>query len=463
MNEKIQEYLSNSEVAFGSGQYETALELCEKVIGENQSISEAFTGAGKACLVLDKLNEAEGYFQKAVDIDSNIGERYFDLANIKFGLEKYSESLTNYAKAEQYGCDEAVRQKLYYQMGMLSYMAGDTKSALINFDKADSLGPVNEDTKEMLYKRLQIYIETEDFISAENYAVQLKLLAPDDFSSYQIYFQVLIAVGKYDQAEEILAEAERYSDLDSDILNKMDMCFNRAMIFAIKAESEPEKRAEHYQSALNVFDEFLSAEDIPPEAALDMLFSKAEILIKLEKYDEALKCIDLITAEEKFATESESTESESADSDEADSEEDDNQEASNINELTDKIDFIRLTCYLGKEDYGSSIGLAESLKGSNNNEYQYFATYAEAFITKKFADQDISRKKVAEEIYNNAIAFFKHKGFENPADIYAIVFRIRLYAENRKYAMAEDLIKLLPDALKSELNKYVSDCRTEAN
>jgi len=38
MSEKMQEYLSNANVAFAGGQHETALELCEKVISKDPTI-----------------------------------------------------------------------------------------------------------------------------------------------------------------------------------------------------------------------------------------------------------------------------------------------------------------------------------------------------------------------------------------------------------------------------------------
>ena len=82
--------------------------------------------------------------------------------------------------------------------------------------------------KEILLKRLQIYIQSEDYTSAENYAIQLKMLAPSEFRSYQIYFQKLAAMGKYNKVEELLAEAEKYADIDSDIRNKADICFDKA-------------------------------------------------------------------------------------------------------------------------------------------------------------------------------------------------------------------------------------------
>jgi tetratricopeptide (TPR) repeat protein len=202
-------------------------------------------------LVLERLTDSEQYLQKAIELDGTNGEKYFDLANIKFGLEKYAEALANYAKAEQFGCNDDTRQKLYYQLGMLSHMTGDTKSALLNFEKAENIGAVNADTKEILLKRLQIYIESEDYTSAENYAIQLKMLAPGEFRSYQIYLQILVAMSKYGKAEEVLAEAESYADIAADVRNKADICFDKAMILAVKADKDPANSAAYYQDTLN--------------------------------------------------------------------------------------------------------------------------------------------------------------------------------------------------------------------
>ena len=422
----IAEYLKSAEIAYTNSQYEVALELCEKAISEDPSNADAQTSAGRACLILNRLPEAEGYFTKAIELDGTSGEKFFDLANIKFGLEKYTEALSNYAKAEQLGCLDDVMQKIYFQIGMMSHMTGDTKSALLNFEKAESFGTVSADTKEIILKRLQIYVESQDFASAESYAIQLKMIAPGDFRSYQIYFQILIALGKYEEAEQLLGETEQYADIGSDIGSKADICFNKAMICAVKADKEPAKAADHFQTALSIFDDFLHTPELPEDIVATMNFSKAEIYLKLEKFDDALQCVDGIAGN---------------------------------SEAREKADFIRLSCYFGKEDYEKAEEFVEQLKQSSNEYYVYFATYADAFITRKIAVKDETKKNIAEAKYNNSIAFFKNKAFENPQDVFALIFRVRLYAENGKYAQAEELCKLLPDALKTELNKYISDCK----
>jgi tetratricopeptide (TPR) repeat protein len=152
------------------------------------------------------------------------------------------------------------------------------------------------------------------------------------------------------------------------------------------------------------------------------------VLLKLEKFNDALDCVNGIPED---------------------------------NELKEKADFIRLSCYFGNEEYEQADVYAEQLKQSGNAYYVYFATYADAFAARKLAEKDAGKACLAEMKYNNAIAYFKTKAFENPRDVFALIFRVRLYAENGKFARAEEMIKLLPDALKTEMQKYITGCRNE--
>jgi tetratricopeptide (TPR) repeat protein len=448
MSEKVQEILLNAEVAFNSGKYEASLELFKSAIAEDASNVQAYTGAGRLSLLLNSLLESEMYFQKAADIDVGNGERFFDLGNIQFGLSKNTEALVNYAKAEKLGCSDETLQKIYYQVGLLNHSIGDTKSAIISFDKADNLGIVNEDTKSFLIERLKIYLEMQDLERAENIAVQIKLLAPGDYLSYQAYFQVLILTGKYKQAEELLAEAEKYSDVDASIINSFSFCVNKAMIFAAKAESDPDNAAVHYTSAIAVFDEYLTTPDLPEEVIVNIALAKAELFLKLEKFHDSLQCVDSIPVND-------NPDGISIDADES------NEEPSAEQSLREKAVFIKLTCYLGLEDYEKARDYAERLKGSSDEQYEHFSIYADAFIAQKLAVNDKSQKKLSEAKYDNAVAYFKNKAFANPMDLFATIFRIRLYSENGKYTQAEDLIKILPDEMQADLRKYLSDCRKE--
>jgi len=221
------------------------------------------------------------------------------------------------------------------------------------------------------------------------------------------------------------------------------------MIYAVKAELDEENVAVHYQSAIAIFDEFLTTPDLPQDVITNIAVTKAEIFIKLEKFNEALKCVNNLPVRDEPGDDT-IVDGKSGD------------ESIVRDNPGEKIDFIKLTCYLSLEDFEKALDYAEKLKLSNEEQYEYFAIYADAYIAQKLAIKDESQKELAESKYNNAIAFFKNKAFANPMDIFATVFRVRLYAENRRFVQAEELIKLLPGVLQKDLKKYLADCRNES-
>ena len=424
MNEKVQNLLKSADIAFINGQYEKSLELCQEVIEINPENVDARTGAGKVCIVLEKLDEALTYFEEAIELDSTNGERYFNLANVKFGLGKFNEALINYAKAEQLDCNDEIKQKIYYQIGVINQLTGNKKAALVNYNKSENIGNINPDAKDILIKKIQIYVETEDFINAENAAIQYKMIAPNEFKSYLIYIQILMTTRKYDKIEKVLEEIELYVD-DKDLLsNKVEICIIRASLLSMKADQDKENRFKYYEQSLANFDQFLNQEDIT-QNDLDLIyFSKAEIYMKLERFDEAIKSLEEIQDK--------------------------------INDV-DKANFIKLSCYMGLAQYENTSKIIDLLKATQNAYYNYFAIYSEAFIANKTSNINKA------DIYNFAIAYFKNKTFENPGDIFSLIFRTRIYAEYGKFNKAEELIQLFPETLKLELQQYVEQCKKEYN
>ena len=428
MNETIEKYLKNADIAFVNGQHEKALELCQQAIHSDPTISDAYTGAGKVCIVLNKLEESISYFEKAIELNDSVGEKYFDLANAKFGLNQFSEALEYYAKAQQLECEPEILQKVYYQTGIINYIMDDKKSALINFIKAEKSGSINPDLKDITLKKIQIYLESKDYSNAHNAAIQLKMLAPSEFKSYQILFQVLVAMQKFDKAQEVLDEAVIYADDHDSIDSRVDICLNKSLILTVQADLDANNASKYYQEAFEIFDEFLSHPDLPSASISVINFAKSEICLKLERFEEALEAMSFI-----------------------------DEETGNV----EKANFIKLSCYMGIENYDEANKYITPLKNSENIYYNYFAVYCASFIASKQAKVDETKKELAEANYNLAIAYFKNKTFENPGDIFSLIFRARLYAENAKYFKAEEIIELFPEGLKVQLEAYIERCKKE--
>ena len=426
MNDLIEKYLNNADIAFLNGQYKTALEFCLKVLEIDTKNADAYLGAGKVCLILDKLDDAASYFEKAVELDNYDSDKHFNLGNIKFMLGKYTEALSHYAKAEQLDCDVDMLQKIYYQIGIINYILGDKKSAIINLTKSENTGNSNPDMKNILFRKIHIYLENKEYTNAENAAIQLKLLVPNEYTSYQTYFQVLIAMKKYEKAEQILIEAELYADDRNEINNKTNSCLNRGVILVIKANNEPDSKQKYFEEALNNFDLFLDQDGLNEYCLNRINFAKAEILLKLENFKDAIDSISKVKEDHKNK---------------------------------DTINFMKLTCYVGLEDYSSAHKYILALSDVKNDYYKHYIMYIDAFIAQKNAEIDDRKNEIALNKYNLAIAYFKNRMLENPTDLYALAFRARLYAENKKFEKAEEIVNLLPESAKRELEKYIHSCR----
>ena len=131
-------------------------------------------------------------------------------------------------------------------------------------------------------------------------------------------------------------------------------------------------------------------------------------------------------------------------------------------EFNDRLNHLLVNCYLEADDYPFAEKYASVLKKSSTIKYANFGYYVEALCARKLADEGKKDKAVADDLYNRAIARFKKQMFENAADSSAAMFRARLYAENGKYDMAEQIAAMLDDPTMRSLNEYISECRKNA-
>ena len=428
------EVLSNVAIAFSCEQYESALEQCKKIIKTDEHNIEAYVFAGNSCIMLDRLPEAESYFSKAIELNSSNGDLYFSLGHSQYGQKKYSEALRNYAKAEQYGCSEENRQKLYYLMGILCQAQGNDQAALINFEKSSNAAPTNANQKDIVLKTVQIYVEQGDMESAEEYAVQYKLLAPDEFKSYQLLFQIYLEAKKTDEAVAVLDEAEKNCPLSAQ--DEIDISFDRALVLCFKAENEPEHMAEHFESAIAQLEELEKGGALPLALQYETVITRAEIYIKLGKHEHAYSLISNV----------------------ADASETDDEEA---NALIYRARLLAVEYLLSKEEYEKACEYSKLQQKSKDPAYQYHAYYSEAFATKMIARNSPELKEKADKLYEYAIAFLRSYSASVPGDILAFLYRAKAYADIGEYEKATELCGALPDEAQKEMKEYIKICKKE--
>ena len=131
-------------------------------------------------------------------------------------------------------------------------------------------------------------------------------------------------------------------------------------------------------------------------------------------------------------------------------------------EFEAEVNYTLLTCYAFKDDYENTLKYARIVKNTpNNTYYAYFGRYSEAYAMMQLAKQGKGiTMEEAERKYAEEIAFFRSEMLKmNMDSAYALLFRSRMYAEQGKYAKAEELADLMSDQDKAAVLEYIRECR----
>lgn len=430
MKNLFDNYYSQAKSAFASERYENALLYCEQAIKISPGRFEPFSLAGNACLVLHDNLKAEKYFKQAIIIDHNTGERYFDLANSLFGQQRLSEALENFAIAIQLGCRDDIMQKIYYLMGVINQVdKKNYKDALLNYEKSERIPGANVDQTEILLKRIQIYVEQGRFENAENCAVQLKLLVPSEFQSYQLLFQLYLEQKKTVEANNILLEAEENIEHDSGI--EVEIGFDRAMLYCFMAQQYPDDAVQYYEKALEQLKRLDESRLLSIKDKCEVLITSAEIHMKLKQYDRAIQ----LAQKGEEHTEPE------------------------VKEYLERARYLLLECADAKQDYKSVRKYARKLKESDNIFYKHHGYYSEAYAVKKMAEINHLFQKEYIDLYNMAIAYYRNCTVTSPGDFLAYLYRAKSYVDIGKYNKAIEIGKLLPEDAQKSLYDYIDNVR----
>lgn len=425
------EILSSAQMAFVSERYEETINLCQKVIADNPTNTDAFVLAGNASLALNSFTKAEEYFQKAAELEPKIGEHYFNLGNSLFGQQRLSEAAQQYAKAIQLGCKDEVMQRLYYLVGTINQIQGKNDEALINYEKSDAIPCTNVDYAEMLLKKVQIYVEQNDLEKAETCALQLKLLVPSEFKSYQLLFQLYLEQSKLLEASRTLDEAVKYCGKDAEI--ETEIFFDKAMLCCFQAEQTKsiEQQKDYYNSAINILSEIIDAEYADESDKFEAIITKAELYLKLGQYEEAIKLAELTSQESR----------------------------SELIEYVDRARYILVRSFSNKKQFSDVQRYARMLKESENLFYRHYGYYAEAYAEKQLSSLSPDGREKYLNLYNYAIAYYKNCTISVPGDFLAYLFRAKCYVDIGKFDKAEEIGKILPKDSQKALQEYINQER----
>ena len=250
-----------------------------------------------------RYESAASYFDRALKLEPDNGERLFHSGNAYYFLKQYARAFERYADAERHPetCDPETIPKLYYQMaalfsarstrsfthGELPSGRGEAKTALSYLRKCEKADPAGKFSmrEDLLSEKVRLYLALEDYASAERAAARLASANPNSYRDQMVYFSMLMAARKLKEAEKTL------SDIDIGGLSMQEavnLTLQKAALYATMEEAHAEDKDTHYSKALDI----LLAEDrrdgLSPELRDQISAAIAEAYMNLRRYDDAI-------------------------------------------------------------------------------------------------------------------------------------------------------------------------------
>ncbi|GAE90689.1 tetratricopeptide repeat protein [Acetivibrio straminisolvens] len=502
MNVNVKDIIADSHLAFLNQENETALRLAKQAILLAPDNPDAYKCAGNACMSLDRYDEAIEYYSMAVKSDPRNGNRYYDIGFALASAEKFSDALKNLAKAEELGCSPENFVQLYNLLGILCFDIGRYDDALVNLSKAEQLIGIDVD---ILKRKAIIYGIKNDIRNGLMTANQIKLVAPSEYTGYQIAFKLLVQAKRLDDAQKELERAQKYA------VPTMDFYFDCMTLELEKYKIDNDKK--HFETALGIIEEALKTVKPTVKEVIESYINAAEIYLQLEDADRTIECLnaaqnpvwaynngfdvivktfepvtlteydveDMIEAdrqkiEERFGDYGFEEMVESIEPDEEgnrdyltvieDELQNDVQDDTVVYKLdksekveyssdnVDQINRLYVGAYTVKKDFNKVIEYARKLQTSENTYSIYMGKYAEANAMKELRLPDFTSK------YEEVIKFFRNAMIKDPTDLTAVTFRVQCYIDIGRYDEAEQLCGLLTKEVRDSLMEKIKEAKS---
>ena len=508
------ENMSNSNVAFGSGEFFSALKYAEAAIKEQPKETEAYYAAGKACMSMEDPNKAAEYFKTALEIDDKNGNGHFLLGYANAMAGDTASALRALTRALENDCDEMLKGQIYKIMSMINTDHGDFENALLNISQAEQYTGIDY---ELLQQKAACYASMKDYRETLFTLNQMKLLQPNTYTAYSLAFHIFMDLNIYDEAIKELDRAAEFAGLNMDYYNDR---VAYAMMHDL-TDNSPEALKKRWNDVLNAIDTALKKGEPTADQAYESYLRAAQIYLSMEKPDSALRCLD--ASEDTVSSfnngfsvlESKSDNSSQEpmqsvlspeEEEEIMQEKWDNGEFDEISEKiqevldevgdddpeeaaeavqkyltpldsvpvseeekpelymlkgTFEIDNVQrdmqtslyLSAYEMKNDYDNMLHKARELQASDIVGNQYTGIYYELKVGKYRNDVNWQKK------YRDRINFWMKKMLEDPTDYLSAAYRIRSYIDIGDFENAEQLCSCMPTDMKESLMEEILEAK----
>jgi len=206
-NESILDLISQGITLMKLQNYEAAKTIFLSVVEKNPEYFDAYMHLGDAYVNLNLFDEAINAFSSALIINKNSLEALFSIANVYYLKGDNQNALKFYVKADNAGYHSA---DMYLIMGNIFYSAGDTIQALRYVSRALKETPLRG---ELWRQKILLELELNQIDSALDSLDEFESLLPEALDIHELRTQILIDLGKFEDAKKHLNTAiERFPD-----------------------------------------------------------------------------------------------------------------------------------------------------------------------------------------------------------------------------------------------------------
>lgn len=372
-----QDFYMRARALFSANKYNEAEKYFERAIEANPMNVDAHMGLVHLYIDLKQYTKAKDCLKKILVIDGKNGEVYFHLGNICYFNKDMVGARTNYSKAISFGFDNPVA--LYY-MALSNYATKDYVNAKFYLNEILQKDKTNPKARIKLIEMAMSEMNYEEMLIQ---ADELILNRPDAFEGYHYKFLALIETNKDDEAANVLAHAIK--------LFPGDMGFAYDLVFYYQ-------KTKQYEDALKFIEKRFSKNE---ETKNMIALEKEKILFKLERFDEALEVVE--------------------------------------NTPTEYIDvegqFLAITMYMQKEKYTEAIRVADEISEKKiPNAY----TNASIFV-KGMCYEKMGKVENAKETISLANLALTQDSIKNPGNITLYIYRALCEIYLKEYEKALEL------------------------
>ena len=379
----VQEWVNQGQVLTGQGLFAEAETYFNKAIAADPMNYAAYMSRGILWASSDQLDKAREDFKKAAKVNKEIPDAYYHLGNIAFLQGDFEEGVKQFNMAIAKGYDDA---ELYFHFGMVYEENQQYETAIRHYAKASRMEPLNPEfriRKAVTQTKAELWEEALETLDG------LYQIAPDSFEYFHLKAMVLISLSRLEEAEVLLAEANRQFPDDLDLLN------DRISILVTQG-----KDSQALQYIAQIKDRMEE-----PGALQRLLISEAKIYTAQQDGPRAIASLNRALALDGIPAQS-----------------------------TEAL-YILINIHLVEAQYDAMLSAAEKLIAYGNiNTYALSGWYYAAVAKKARGDKD------AEAYYREILRNYRTFALEDPARIDAYIYRAMAYKDLQEYPKALEMV-----------------------